>query len=702
MTFAHPWMLLGALAALIPLLIHLFDRRRPRPHPFGAISFVLRSQRRTASRLRLRRLLLYLLRTAILIALPVALARPELKRNAQIASVVRGPAATSIIIDASLSMRYRDGGTTLFERGREQARDALRDLLPDEPANVVICGPGTGTPASPSFDRGQLRSIIDSAKPTFGSADVNRCLDLAARSLEENPMPGKRLVLISDLTANALHLSLPPPTLEGPNGERLVPEVVIRDAAGGKQSLPNRAVVDLKIDPALQLGPRAFQFTFTVRNFSPEPVRDLEASLKLMGQVVAKGFLDIPANGAAQKSLSYRFTSGGVFPGEVVISGDNLAADDQRAFIINVPKELRALIVNGQPNTVRYRDEAFFVEAALSAPGSPVRETTKDAEAAFHDSFDQYELILLLNVSAPGPEVSQRLVDFVRRGGGLLISLGDHVEPDLYNKQLAELLPLPLRMVKTAVDAEEPDAEKKAAKIGKISVDHPIFSLFTGQAREGLMSARFYRYMLLEPAPGGSPGNGAPVVLATFEDGAPAVAISRRGQGRVLLYTSTVDRDWSDFPIRTSFLPLMQRFSAFLSGSLEEREDIKARVGESISLSSPGHEVVGSVRAPSGAMVPVRALDEGRFLVGPTEEPGVHQVQDADGRPLPELSFAAVLDPSESDLARIKPDDLSAYFGEGSVKDSGPDSKQRRLPFWSWLIVAAAVAFFFEGVLLRK
>jgi hypothetical protein len=69
---------------------------------------------------------------------------------------------------------------------------------------------------------------------------------------------------------------------------------------------------------------------------------------------------------------------------------------------------------------------------------------------------------------------------------------------------------------------------------------------------------------------------------------------------------------------------------------------------------------------------------------------------------LPELSFAAVLDPSESDLARIKPDDLSAYFGEGSVKESGTDSKQRRLPFWSWLIVAAAVAFFFEGVLLRK
>ena len=62
-------------------------------------------------------------------------------------------------------------------------------------------------------------------------------------------------------------------------------------------------------------------------------------------------------------------------------------------------------------------------------------------------------------------------------------------------------------------------------------------------------------------------------VLATFEDDAPALAAARRGNGRVLLFTSTADRDWSDFAIRTSFLPLMQRFSAYLTGSLEEREE---------------------------------------------------------------------------------------------------------------------------------
>jgi hypothetical protein len=700
MTFAHPWMLLGAVAALIPLLIHLFDRRRPRPHPFGAISFVLRSQRRTASRLRLKRLLLYLLRTAILLALPVALARPELGRAAQVAAASRGPAATSIILDASLSMRYSDG-TSLFEKGRELARGALRDLMPDEPANVIVCGPSLPPPPSPTFDRSQLRATVDAASPTFSAADLNRCLDLAVHSLEESSVSGKRLVIISDLTTNSFRLNVPPPTVNGPKGEMIRPEVVIRDAAAGRQTLPNRAVVDLKIEPALQLGPRAFQFTFTVRNFSPEAVKDLEASLKVGDQVVAKGFMDIPPNGAAQKTLRHRFNVGGVLAGEVLISGDNLAADDRLPFVITVPKDLRALVINGEPSPIRYRDEAFFVEAALNAPGSPVRQTVKDPEAGFRENFSQYELILLLNVPVPTAEASRQLAEFVNKGGGLFISLGDRVEPELYNKHLGDVLPRPLRLVKTSVAPEEPDADRKAAKLGKVVTEHPIFSLFTGRAREGLMSARFYRYMLLEAEPAGTKSS---EVLATYEDGAPAVAVARRGQGRVLLYTSTVDRDWSDFPIRTSFLPLMQRFSAFLCGSLEEREELRGRVGEPIVLPAKGQETIAAVRSPSGAEVPTRLQEDGSSIVGPLEEPGVHQVLDPIGKPIPSHTFAALLDPSESDLTRISPDELSAYFGqEDVVKGSAGDAqKEHRVPFWSWLIVAAAMAFFFEGVLLRN
>jgi hypothetical protein len=698
--FAQPWMLLGALAALIPLLIHLFDRRRPRPHPFGAISFVLKSQKRTASRLKLKRLILYALRTLILLALPVALARPELRQSTDAAAAVRGPAATAIILDASLSMRWSDG-TSLFERGRELARESLKDLLPEEPATVLLCTATPPPPPSLLFDRGRLRAAVDDAQVTYGAADLTRCLDLAARALEESPLPGKRLVLISDLAEHGLRLEAPAPTVAGPPGsktERIRPEVVLRDAAGGREALPNRAIVDLKIEPALQVGPRAFQFTFTVRNFSPEPVKDLEASLRINGQVVAKGFVDLAPQGTAQKSLTHRFDAGGSVSGEVALTPDALPEDDRRAFAVSVPKELKALVINGSPHSVRYRDEAFFVDAALTSPGSPVRQALRDTEAGFREDFSGYDLVLLLNVPAPPPEVAAQLEQFVRSGGGLFISMGDNVDPDAYNQRLATVLPRPLRLTKTSIDPADPAAEEKAARLSEISVDHSVFMPFTGRAREGLMSSRFYRYMLLEPAGGAAQSE----VLATLDDGAPAIAIARRGAGRVMLFTSTVDRDWSDFAIRTSFLPLMQRFGAYLCGALEEREELRARVGESIVLKPEAGQKARWVRNAEGTEVTFSTQPDGTLMVGPVEEPGVTSALDENGAPLPGLSFAAVLDPNESDLSRHTPDELEQHFGEDSVKQEGGGGRERRVPFWSWLIVAAAAAFFLEGVLLRR
>jgi hypothetical protein len=698
-TFGNPWMLLGALGALIPLLVHLFDRRRPRPHPFGPLAFVLRSQKRTASRLKLKRLLLYVLRTLILLAIPVALARPEWRRDTATAQVVKGPAATAIILDASLSMRWSDG-TSLFERGRDEARDALKDLLPEEPATVLVCTESPAAPPPPGFDRGRLRGLVDEAKPTYGAADLSRCMDMAARALEENPMPGKRLVVVSDMTAGAFRLEAPPPTVKGPTGAAVKPEVVLRDAAEGEDALNNHAIVDLKVEPALQAGPRAFQFTFTVRNFGAEAVKDLEAAVRVGETTLAKGFVDVPAGGTTQKALTVRFPQGGTVVGQVTLAPDALVEDDRRAFVLPVPRALKALVVNGAPHATRYRDEAFFVDAALTAPGSPVEVATRDAEVGLREDFSTYDLVLLLNVTAPGADDARRLAEFVENGGGLVISMGDRVNTEAYNERLSAVLPRPLRLVRTSVEREDPDAETKTARLAKVSVEHVLFSPFTGRAQEGLIGARFYKYMLLEADNPGSPG--ASQVLATYEDGAPAVAVMRKGKGRVALLTSTVDRDWSDFAIRTSFLPLMQRFAAYLTGSLEEREEIRVRVGEGATLRPEGTQKVTAVRAPDGSEVPTKEQPDGSLVAGPVTEPGAYSVLGADGKAVPALSFAASLDPVESDLGRVPQDTLTAYFGEETVKVSSGDADKPSVPLWTWLILVACLAFFFEGTLLRK
>lgn len=695
MTFGNPWMLLGALAALIPVAVHLFDRRRPRPHPFAAIAFVLKSQRRTASRLKLKRLLLYTLRTLLLLAIPIALARPQLRKKSDAGQVAKGPAATALILDGSLAMRFKDGDA-LFERARDDARAALRDLGADEPATVLLCGDDAPV-AAPNFDRGGLRSRIDELKPGFGVANLNACMDAAARALAESPVPGKRIELFSAFTAASLNLGAPPPTVAGPKGERLRPELVLHDAARDAKALPNRAITDLRIAPAPQVGPRTFQFTFTVRNHAPEPVKNLSASLEIGGQVVAKGFLDLPAQGSGQKTLTQRFDTGGPVQGTVRIASDGLTEDDARAFAVAVPRELQALVVDGEPSSTRYKDEAFFLDAALNAPGSPVHETVRDASSGLAEDLSKYDVVFLLNVAAPDDAEAARLAQFVEKGGGLFISVGDLVDPEAYNARLGKLLPRPLRLVKTAAAPDDPNADQKATRLAQISQDHPIFQPFVGQAREGLFSARVYRYMLLE---GERPGEERSEVLATYEDGAPAVATARRGNGRVLLLTTTADHDWTDLPIRTSYLPLMHRFAGYLAGALEEHPEVRARVGQTVSLTPLPGQAPSRVKAPDGKDVPAQMQGKA-FRVGPLPLPGPYAVEDANGKAIPALAFVATLDPSASDLTRLKPEELSAYFGEEAVRGPGGGA-EHKVPLWTWLVVAAALAFFFEGTLLRR
>lgn len=692
MTFAHPLMLLGLLGALVPVLVHLFDRRRPRQVPFGAISFVLRSQRRTASRLRLKRLVLYTLRTLLLLAVPLALARPEWAPS-DVARTVRGAAATVIVVDTSLAMRWADG-SSLFEEARKQAREAAQELMPQEPATVLPCGQAPAVFAPLHFDRARLISSLSELRPSYELAQLNVCLEQATAAMSESPLINRRIVLISALTQNSLRLETPPPVSSGPKGEKIKPEVVLRDVAFGK-ALPNRALVDVRAEPAPQVGPRAWQFTYTVRNFSDAEARDVELVLKVDGQAVSKGFVDLAPHGTAQKVMTYQFSQGGEVLVEGQLTPDALVEDDTRPLVLRVPRELKALIVNGAPSTQKFRDEAFFVDAALASTGSPVRAVVRDADAAWREDFQAYDVVLLLNVVAPSTEVGAKLVSFVVQGGGLFISMGDRVEPDPWNAVLGSVLPRRLRVVKTAVEPSATDAATRAARLQNVTPSHPVWAPFTGRAREGLLSTRFYRYMLFE-----SEAAQDVEVIGVMDDGAPAFLTARRGRGRVLAFASSVNRDWGDTPIRTAFLPMIQRVAGWLGGALDEREQTRARIGEGVTVPLEPGLVPTTLKDPMGVELPVTRSGDGSALTaGPLATPGRFVVSMTNGQT---YSFAASLDPAASDTTRVGAEELAAWFGDDVVKTAGLSGPAAKTPLWTWFLVLAVMVFFFEGTLLRR
>lgn len=695
LAFGNPALLWGALAVAVPFAIHLLSRRRSRRVAFAAIDFILRSKKQKVRHVRLRQLLLLLLRALVIACIALALARP-LWRPPQAAAQATGTlSAVAVVVDASMSMRYRLGGEALFDRARKEAKRLLEQLPSDSPVTLVVCDGREVDAEPPGFDRVALRQRLDRAAPSFRHADVTACMSAAARALGESPIEGKKLYVVGDLTGVSLPLDAPAPRVPTPAGD-VLPEVAFIDAAEG-EPIPNLAVVDVETAPSAALGTRGVEVTATIRNSGDQPAQNVAVALEVNGQVVTRGYVDVPPRGSARKQLAHRFEPG-TQRGRVVLAGDALSEDDARAFVVRVPRDVRALVVDGAPSAVRYRDEAFFVEAALGPErtGGRISAVFLDADAAQARPLTGFDVVLLLNVPTPKSGFVEALRTFVESGGGLFVSLGDQAEPDDYNASFGALLPRPLHLVRTA--SEPGDPAGVPARFARVDLRHPALRVFDG-AVEGFDTARIDRYVLLQPD-----ARKDERVLASYDDGAPALIEARRGRGRVVLYTSTVDRDWTDWPIRTSFLPAIQQLTAYLAGGLEEAPAPPARIGDVRPRPElPEGTTVASVTGPDGERVLL--VEDGV----PVDQPGHYRwtVRDANGeRDVPEHSFAALLDPRESDTRRHPADELARHFAgeDAATVAAGADGAlpSSGTPLWSWLLMGAVFAFVAEGFLVRR
>ncbi|GIX48361.1 MAG: hypothetical protein KatS3mg131_2572 [Candidatus Tectimicrobiota bacterium] len=174
-----------------------------------------------------------------------------------------------------------------------------------------------------------------------------------------------------------------------------------------------------------------------------------------------------------------------------------------------------------------------------------------------HERLADYQAVILCNVEALPPHVWQQLYQFVYEGGGLAFFAGNRVKPASYNAQLYQtatpLLPLPLGEA-----VQRP--ETAPLTIAAFDATHPLMRPFAGE-EEILQRPRFYRYLRLE---GWQAASDVRVILR-LQDENPLLVEKRLGRGTVLFFATTADRDWTDLPTRTAYVPLMHGLASHLA-----------------------------------------------------------------------------------------------------------------------------------------
>jgi len=396
-------------------------------------------------------------------------------------------------------------------------------------------------------------------------------------------------------------------------------------------------------------------------------------------------------------------TQGGEISLEVIAAADSYAADDRAVLPLELPRLVKVLVIDGDPQTVRHRDEVFYLERALGADArgrGRLASQVVNAESASAQDVMGADVVVLANVSSIASEVARALVTRVRGGGGLLITAGDKLDPDFYNGALADLLPSPLRGAKSSAPLDDP-AAREILSLEVLTRTHPIFARLGPGAENGLGQVRTHTLLLIDP---GRPGERTD--LLRFSNGAPALIERRVDSGRVLLLCTSIDRDWSDLAIRPGFLPLVQQLALYLANAIEVPRPRSFTVGATVSLRPPQGARALLVTDPEGEEHRVDLLEGRPARFAATVVLGLHRVAADLGagspRPLPAERFAVAVDPRESDTRLLDLEGLRARLPSGVGLSQGGGGPKRERPLWPFLLAALALLALGEAAAARR
>ena len=180
MLFLNPLLLWGLLAASIPVLIHLINKRRHKTIQWAAMQFLLKATRESRGKKKLRHILILTCRALAIAALAFAAARP-------IVSGLIGWGGGSIdtvvlLLDRSASMETKPGDGLAPRRQIviEKVRDTMKTL---GATRLVLIDSASGKPQEiPSPD---VLSEIAATAPTDTAADFPTLLARAAEFLAD-------------------------------------------------------------------------------------------------------------------------------------------------------------------------------------------------------------------------------------------------------------------------------------------------------------------------------------------------------------------------------------------------------------------------------------------------------------------------------------------------------------------------------------
>ena len=687
--FGSPLMLWGLAACGIPILIHLLHRRRFKTVQWAAMRFLLAATKKQARRLKLEQLLLLIVRTMIVLLVALALSRPTAETMGNYFQA-EGPRHRIIVIDATYSMGYAPSGRTRFDRAKDLARQIVTSARQGDAINLVRISDSTPhvivrrpayQPAAVSEEIEQLVLMDERVDTSIVLKEIDELLSLAS------DVPRKEVYFITDLQAATW---APADSTEASNVRQQLKTIANRAKIVwldvGEATASNTAVTGLKTDDRFVLSGRPIRASATVKNYGSMGASGQLVELVLDGRLADTKRVDLPAGQEVPVDFSPTFNSG-EHRVEVRLTPDGLSVDDTRRLAIPVRDELQVLLINGKPSGESMGNSTDFLKLALSpelpnrAIASPIRPTVIRESELLGMDLSRFDCVFICNVALFTEREAEILRTYLEAGGGVVFCLGDQVRLDNYNQVLHrdKHALLPARLIERVGDAKKKEV---SFEFDAGEFNHPIVRPFQGNSGAGLELTRTFVYVKAKP----DEDRGANVALR-FSSGDPAIVDAPFGRGRVILVTTSVDREWSTWAVwGHSLIPLMHEMVNYaVAGRWKDRDVL---VGQPLQchVGLRASDTPAIEQLPNGDSKSLQPSTDGRLVISdPTTTSGFHKV--VLGPPANRTDWFAVnVDPVESDLAALRLEELRtellpgvdfAYLTEWEEASSGLGERTR-------------------------
>ena len=563
MTFLNPAVLFGLLAASIPILIHLFNLRKLKRIEFSTLAFLKELQKNKIRKVKLKQWILLALRVLIILFLVLAFARPTLKGLAIGGTTSAAKTTAVFIIDDTFSMSVIDNQGSLLNQAKAAAKNLLKDFQEGDEASLILVSQADEEETSVSKSIVDFQKAIDAIEPAYLSGMLHNAITKAATILDQSKNFNKEIYILSDFQSGRLTSEKNLSDFSQVLNERV--RIYAVNYSGKK--IYNLGIDDIKINTQIFEKDNPVNFTVTITNYSKQSISNVPVSLFVNNERVSQVSTNLGAGESKALNVDALIRKTGFIEAFAEIEDDEILQDNRRYATLFIPEKIPIIIFTDNPS------DSKFIELALTAAENQNTFVITKKNLSELSAYDlkRYELVVV--VGSQNLNAAAKLKSYIYEGGSLLLAPGSQSTQANFANLLAVIdLPQAGNLIGKTGDPSN------AFIFDKVELNHPVFKdVFINKEKTKIESPEIYAYFKIS-----TQGKGRSII--SMQDGSSFLSEYKVKNGKVFLLSSSPILTWGNFPLKSIFVPFVNKSVLYLASKDKSETNTIAGTGFDVDV----------------------------------------------------------------------------------------------------------------------